>query len=69
MMEFVLIISLVGDLGPDEKFGGTFENCTQANIYYIKNYRGKKEYNGYRCIRKDLITEKEELKFLGKEHD
>ena len=29
----------------------------------------KKEYNGYRCIRKNLITEKEELKFLGKGHD
>jgi hypothetical protein len=69
MIEFVLFVSLVGDLGFEEKFAGTFENCKVAEIYYDSNYRNKKEYNGYRCIRKDLITKKDELKFLGKGHD
>ena len=60
--EFVLILSLVGNFGPAEKYEATFSSCKEASEYYETFYRGKKEYNGYRCIRKDLVVGINKLK-------
>lgn len=60
--EFVLILSLAGNFGPAEKYEATFSSRKEASEYYETFYRGKKEYNGYRCIRKDLIVERDKLK-------
>jgi hypothetical protein len=60
--EFVLILSLVEDFGPSEKYEATFSSCKEASEYYETFYRGKKEYNGYRCIRKDLVVGIDKLK-------
>jgi len=62
MIEFALIVSLMGDFGPEQKYVASFPNCHLAEIYYDSNYRGKDTYNGYRCIRKDLLSEMEKLK-------
>lgn len=62
MVEFVLIISFLGDFGPEQEYVASFPNCQLAEIYYDSNYRGKETYNGYRCLRKDLIGEVEKLK-------
>ena len=54
--EFVLIVNFLGPFGSQEKPVGTFKNCTIASEYYDAIYRDRKEYNGFRCLRKDLVS-------------
>jgi|DEB0MinimDraft_6_1074348.scaffolds.fasta_scaffold45373_2 hypothetical protein len=51
----------MGDFGPTEKPVGSFESCKLASNYYEQYYRNKETYNGYRCIREDLIVKRKGL--------
>ncbi len=57
MIEFALIVTLIKPLEPSEKYVADFPNCSVASIYYESNYKNNNQYNGYRCLRKDLISE------------
>jgi hypothetical protein len=48
-------VSNVTALGTHETIEGSFSTCDEAATFYESFYRGKDNFNGYRCIRKDLI--------------
>lgn len=62
MVEFVLIVSFLGDFKEEEVYVGSFPNCLTANIYYESHFKGKENYNGYRCLIKNMIGEAEKTK-------
>jgi len=63
MVEFVLIVTFLGDFkGEESVYVADFPNCLTASIYYDSHFKGKEKYNGYRCLRKDLIGEAEKTK-------
>lgn len=64
MIAYALIITLNVPFELNEKYIGDFINCKVANSYYNSNYKDKKKYNGFKCIRKDLIP-KETLETLN----
>lgn len=53
--EFILIVSNVTVFGTHETIEGSFSTCDEAATFYESFYRGKDNFNGYRCIREDLI--------------
>ena len=55
LIEFILIVSNVTAFGTHETIEGSFSTCTEAATFYETFYRGKDNYDGYRCIRADLI--------------
>lgn len=61
MIEYILFVTFMGDFGPTEKPVGSFESCKLASNYYEQYYRNKETYNGYRCIREDLIVKRKGL--------
>lgn len=56
IIEFILIVSNVTAFGNHETIEGSFSTCAEAATFYETFYRGKDKYDGYRCIREDLIN-------------